>query len=177
LYEQALKLIPGAILGIRRPYNFVPGEYPIFFEKAKGGRVTDVDGNDYVDMLCAYGPIIIGHREEEIDNAVIEKMRNDGFCFSLTQPIQNELAEKMIQKHRGYVDEIKKLAEARQIRCTGLVREGEAHQVIRTLAQEQQASLIVMGSHGRTGIRRLLMGSVTERVICCSGYPVLVVKV
>lgn len=88
-----------------------------------------------------------------------------------------ELAEKMIQKHRGYVDEIKKLAEARQIRCTGLVREGEAHRVIRTLAQEQQASLIVMGSHGRTGIRRLLMGSVTERVICCSGYPVLVVKV
>jgi glutamate-1-semialdehyde aminotransferase len=97
LYEEALKLIPGAILGIRRPYNFVPGEYPIFFEKAQGGRVTDVDGNEYVDMLCAYGPIIIGHREEEIDNAVIEKMRNDGFCFSLTQPIQNELAKKMIE--------------------------------------------------------------------------------
>jgi glutamate-1-semialdehyde-2,1-aminomutase len=96
MYEDALKLIPGAILGIRRPYNFVPGEYPIFFDHAKGGKVTDVDGNEYIDMLCAYGPIIIGHQEEEIDNAVIEQMKK-GFCFSLTQPIQNELAAKLIE--------------------------------------------------------------------------------
>ena len=89
LYEEALKLIPGAILGIRRPYNFVAGEYPIFFETAKGGKVIDVDGNEYLDMLCAYGPIIIGHREEEIDNAVIDQITNKGFCMSLTQQIQN----------------------------------------------------------------------------------------
>jgi len=95
LYEEALDLIPGAILGIRRPYNFVPGEYPIFFDSAQGGRVTDVDGNEYIDMLCAYGPIIIGHREEEIDRVVIDQMMNKGFCFSLTQPMQNELARKM----------------------------------------------------------------------------------
>lgn len=95
LYEEALDLIPGAILGIRRPYNFIPGEYPIFFESARGGRVTDVDGNEYIDMLCAYGPIIIGHREEEIDRAVVEQMMSKGFCFSLTQPMQNELARKM----------------------------------------------------------------------------------
>ncbi len=95
LYEEALDLIPGAILGIRRPYNFVPGEYPIFFDGAKGGKVKDVDGNEYIDMLCAYGPIIIGHREEEIDNAVIKQMQEKGFCMSLTQPIQNQLAKKM----------------------------------------------------------------------------------
>ncbi|MFX0004035.1 MAG: aspartate aminotransferase family protein [Candidatus Hodarchaeota archaeon] len=95
LYEEALNLIPGAILGIRRPYNFVEGEYPIFFESAKGGKVIDVDGNEYIDMLCAYGPIIIGHREEEIDNAVIEQIRNKGFCMSLTQQVQNKLARKL----------------------------------------------------------------------------------
>ncbi len=93
LYEEALNLIPGAILGIRRPYNFVEGEYPIFFETAKGGKVIDVDGNEYIDMLCAYGPIIIGHQEEEIDRAVIEQIKNKGFCMSLTQPIQNQLAK------------------------------------------------------------------------------------
>ncbi|MCL2246941.1 MAG: aminotransferase class III-fold pyridoxal phosphate-dependent enzyme [Lentimicrobiaceae bacterium] len=97
MYANALNVIPGAVAGIRRPYNFVPGEYPIYFESAKGGRVTDVDGNEYIDYLCAYGPIIIGHREEEIDNAVIEQMRNKGFCFSLTQPVQNKLAEKLIE--------------------------------------------------------------------------------
>ena len=95
LYEEALKLIPGAILGIRRPYNFIEGEYPIFFESAKGGKVIDVDGNEYIDMLCAYGPILIGHREEEIDNAVIEQIRNKGFCMSLTQQVQNKLAKKL----------------------------------------------------------------------------------
>lgn len=97
MYENALKIIPGAIAGIRRPYNFVPGEYPIYLDSAKGGKIVDVDGNTYIDMLCAYGPIIIGHREEEIDNAVIEQMQNKGFCFSLTQPIQNRLAEKLIE--------------------------------------------------------------------------------
>jgi glutamate-1-semialdehyde aminotransferase len=97
LYKEAMELIPGAILGIRRPYNFVPGEYPIFFQKAEGGRVIDVDGNEYVDMLCAYGPIIIGHKEKEIDDAVVQKIREDGFCMSLTQPVQNKLAEKLIE--------------------------------------------------------------------------------
>ncbi len=97
LYEKALELVPGAVAGIRRPYNFVPGEYPIFFDHAKGGKVWDVDGNEYLDFLCAYGPIIIGHREEEIDNAVIKQIQEKGFCFSLTQPYQNILAEKLIE--------------------------------------------------------------------------------
>lgn len=95
MYDEAMTLVPGAVAGIRRPYNFVPGEYPIFFDKAKGGNVTDVDGNEYMDMLCAYGPIIIGHCEEEIDNAVIEQIRTKGFCFSLTQPYQNQLVKKL----------------------------------------------------------------------------------
>ncbi|TFG19876.1 MAG: aminotransferase class III-fold pyridoxal phosphate-dependent enzyme [Promethearchaeota archaeon] len=111
LYDEALGLIPGAILGIRRPYNFVQGEYPIFFRTAKGGKVIDVDDNEYYDYLCSYGPIIIGHREEEIDDAVIEQIKDHGFCFSLTQPVQNELgkvlrnlipcAEKMVFMKMG----------------------------------------------------------------------------
>lgn len=96
-YEKAKKLIPGAVLGIRRPYNFVEGEYPIFFESGKGAKVYDIDGNEFIDYLCAYGPIIIGYREEEIDNAVIEQIKSKGFCFSLTQTYQNQLAEKINQ--------------------------------------------------------------------------------
>ena len=94
-YERAKEVIPGAVLGIRRPYNFVAGEFPIFFESGKGGRVKDIDGNEYIDYLCAYGPIILGNREEEVDNAVIKQIQEKGFCFSLTQTYQNELAEKM----------------------------------------------------------------------------------
>jgi len=97
MFERAQKLVPGGVAGIRRPYNFVPGEYPIFFESGKGARITDVDGNEYIDYLCGYGPIIIGYREEEIDNAVNEQIRSKGFCFSLTQPTQNQLIEKLIE--------------------------------------------------------------------------------
>jgi len=96
LYKEAQELIPGGMMGIRRPYNFVPGEYPIFFDSAKGGKVTDVDGNEYIDMLCAYGPIIIGHREREIDAAVIKQIKEKGFCMSIVQEIQNTLAKKVI---------------------------------------------------------------------------------
>ncbi|HOE55660.1 MAG TPA: aminotransferase class III-fold pyridoxal phosphate-dependent enzyme [Candidatus Cloacimonas acidaminovorans] len=95
LFEEAKQLVPGGVAGIRRPYNFVPGEYPIFFDHGKGGRVVDVDGNEYIDFLCAYGPIIIGYREDEIDDAVINQIKNKGFCFSLTQEWQNTLVKKL----------------------------------------------------------------------------------
>lgn len=95
MYAEAQTLVPGAVAGIRRPYNFVIGEYPIYFDSGKGGRVTDVDGNEYIDFLCAYGPIIIGYREEEIDQAVQEQVNSKGFCFSLTQPQQSELVKKL----------------------------------------------------------------------------------
>jgi len=93
-FEKAKTLIPGGVMGIRRPYNFVPGEYPIYFDHAKGGTVYDIDGNKYYDFMCAYGPIIIGHREKEIDDCVIAQMQEKGFCFTLTQTYQNRLAEK-----------------------------------------------------------------------------------
>lgn len=94
-FERSKRLVPGGVLGIRRPYNFVEGEYPIFFDHGKGGRVTDVDGNEYIDYLCAYGPIIVGYREAEIDEAVIKQIRDKGFCFSLAQTCQHELAETL----------------------------------------------------------------------------------
>lgn len=95
LFEKAKDLVPGGVLGARRPGDFIMGEYPIFLEQGKGGRVTDVDGNEYIDFLCGYGPIILGYREEEVDEAVVRQIREKGFCFSLTQRYQNELAEKL----------------------------------------------------------------------------------
>jgi glutamate-1-semialdehyde aminotransferase len=82
-------------MGIRRPYNFVIGEYPIFIDHGSGGHIVDVDGNEYIDMLCAYGPIILGYVEAEINEAARTQMES-GFCFSLVQPLQNELAARLI---------------------------------------------------------------------------------
>ncbi|MCD6266362.1 MAG: aminotransferase class III-fold pyridoxal phosphate-dependent enzyme [Deltaproteobacteria bacterium] len=95
LFEEAKTLIPGGVLGARKPSDFIMGEYPIFLEYGKGCRLTDVDGNEYIDFLCGYGPIILGYREEEVDDAVIQQIKNKGYCFTLTQPYQNELAKKL----------------------------------------------------------------------------------
>ncbi|MBI4653826.1 MAG: universal stress protein [Nitrospirae bacterium] len=84
--------------------------------------------------------------------------------------------DDMINKAKGYVEVVKKQAEAARVKAETFVREGEAYQVITNIAKEQNAGIIIMGSHGRTGLKRLLMGSVTERVIGHSPCPVLVVK-
>ncbi len=94
LFEEAKEISPGGVLGIRRPYNFVEGEYPIFITHGRGSHIFDVDGNEYIDMLCAYGPIILGYDEPEINQAVIAQMEK-GFCFSLVQPVQNELIKRL----------------------------------------------------------------------------------
>ena len=97
LWERAKRVVPGGVVGARHPRNFVEGEYPIFLEAGKGGRVWDVDGNEYIDLMCGYGPIILGYREKEVDDAVIEMIRQKGFCFSITPPYQPELAEKLVE--------------------------------------------------------------------------------
>ena len=93
LYD-AQRLTPGGVGGIRRPYNFVVGEYPVFITHGHGGHIVDVDDNEYIDMLCAYGPIILGYVEDEINDAARAQM-DKGFCFSLVQPLQNELEQRL----------------------------------------------------------------------------------
>ena len=75
-----------------------------------------------------------------------------------------------------HVAEVIKRAEALEIKSEGIILEGTAYTAIADLAEEYQANLIVMGSHGKSGLMRLLMGRVTERVIGSAPCPVLVVK-
>jgi nucleotide-binding universal stress UspA family protein len=85
--------------------------------------------------------------------------------------------EEMVKKAKGYIEKVKLQADAAGIKSETLVREGEeAHQIINKIAKEKGINTIVIGSHGRTGLKRLLMGSVTEKVIGYATCPVLVVK-
>ena len=84
--------------------------------------------------------------------------------------------EDLIKKARGYTAAVRKQAEAAGVAVETFVGEAEADEAILKLAGEQKANMIIVGSHGRTGLRRLLMGSVTEKVIGNSTCPVLVVK-
>ncbi|WP_439184910.1 aspartate aminotransferase family protein [Carboxylicivirga taeanensis] len=136
--KKGKSLIPGGVLGIRRPYNFVEGEFPVYFDHGKGGRVTDIDGNEYIDYLCAYGPMILGNRETEVDDAVINQIQNKGFCFSLTQKYQNMLAEKM--------NELIPCAEMSLFVCTGSDATSTAIRLARSYTK--RTKVMRCGYHG-----------------------------
>jgi len=86
------------------------------------------------------------------------------------------VVDQLLGKGKGYVAAIKAKAESAGVPCTVAALEGPVHEVVTRVASEREAGLIVTGSHGRTGLRRLLMGSVAEKVIGYAPCPVLVVK-
>jgi nucleotide-binding universal stress UspA family protein len=88
----------------------------------------------------------------------------------------SDAAAELLKNCQGNVAGVTELAQAARLRVRGFVREGPAYRVITELAAEERANLIVMGTHGWTGLKRLLLGSVTERVIGHAPCPVLVVK-
>lgn len=96
LFQEAKKLVPGGVQKSRHPSMFIRGAYPIFMQKGKGSHIFDADGNEYIDWLLSYGPIILGHCYPNVDGAVIREIRK-GFLLNLAQPIQNDLARKLIE--------------------------------------------------------------------------------
>lgn len=84
--------------------------------------------------------------------------------------------DEMINKAKEYVKDIRLAAEAEGIKAEGFVGEGEAYQIITDLAKKEEVNVIVTSSHGRTGLKRLLMGSVAEKVIGHAPCPVLVIR-
>lgn len=96
IFEAGKKVIPGGVIGTRRPENFVPGAYPLYVTEGKGSHFKDMDGNEYIDFLAGFGPVLLGHAYDAVDNAAIERIRK-GFCFDLSQDIQNTLAEQVIE--------------------------------------------------------------------------------
>jgi nucleotide-binding universal stress UspA family protein len=84
--------------------------------------------------------------------------------------------EDLIRKAKGFVAAVKEKAEASGIKASTFIGEGEAYEVITGTAAKEKADVIFMGSHGRTGFRKILMGSVTEKVIGYAPCPVLVLK-
>lgn len=86
------------------------------------------------------------------------------------------LVEKLAKQAHKYADEAATFANEHGVKASAQVAEGTAYEVIPALAQELGAQVIVLGSHGRTGIRRLLIGSVAEKIIGLASCPVLVAR-
>ena len=95
LYERTLGvLIEASSSSSRGPVNF--GKYPIFMERGRGSRIYDVDGNEYVDWMMAFGALPLGHAHPEVVEAITEAATS-GAHFATATPVELEVAE-MIQR-------------------------------------------------------------------------------
>ena len=105
-----------------------------------------------------------------VDSAVLEEIAR----FSASQRV--EVAQELRQNGLHYLSYLESLALTAKVATDQEIREGEPYEVIVNVANERGADLIVMGHVGRRGPRRILIGSVTERVIEFAHCPVLVAK-
>ncbi|TGL58913.1 glutamate-1-semialdehyde 2,1-aminomutase [Leptospira sarikeiensis] len=96
LFERAKKVAPGGVHSPVRSFRSVGGD-PIFFQSGKGPRLTDVSGKEYIDYCLSFGPLILGHRDEEVQKIVSETAEL-AWSFGAAEPYSLELAEWIVSK-------------------------------------------------------------------------------
>ncbi len=93
LYTKAEKLMPGGVNSPVRACRNV-GKTPLFIDRASGDKIYDVDGNEYIDYVCSWGPNILGHAHPRVVNAVIKAVEK-GLTFGACHEGEIILAEKI----------------------------------------------------------------------------------
>jgi len=96
LLARARRVVPGGVYGHQSPRMLVGGAYPYFFARGEGCRVWDVDGNEYIDLMCSYGPIVLGHRHPAVE-AAVRRQLDAGDCFNAPGRAWVELAETLVR--------------------------------------------------------------------------------
>lgn len=93
LLRRATGLIPSLTQTLAKgPTQYVRGVAPVYLERGKGSHVWDVDGNEYIDMTMAVGPLSLGYSYPRVDEAIKAQL-DDGITFSLMHPLEVEVAE------------------------------------------------------------------------------------
>ncbi|XPV70577.1 MAG: glutamate-1-semialdehyde 2,1-aminomutase [Halarcobacter sp.] len=96
-YEDAKKVIPGGVDSPVRAFTSVGGTPP-FIEKGEGAYLIDVDGNKYLDFVQSWGPLIFGHCDKDIEDAVIETSKK-GLSFGAPTVLETQLAEEIVDMY------------------------------------------------------------------------------
>lgn len=96
LFQRAEAVVPGGVNSPVRAFGSVGGT-PRFITSARGCRLTDADGNDYVDLVCSWGPMILGHAHPAVVEAVRE-VAGSGLSFGAPTPGEVDLAELIVER-------------------------------------------------------------------------------
>jgi glutamate-1-semialdehyde 2,1-aminomutase len=92
LFERASAVSPGGVQGEGRSAT----PYPLYMTRAQGSRIWDVDGNEYIDFHNSFGAVLLGHNDRRIREAVVRTMDERGISYSAANPLEVELAERLI---------------------------------------------------------------------------------
>ncbi len=95
LFLEAKKYIAGGVNSPVRAFKSV-GVEPLFIKRAKGSKVYDEDGNEFIDYVNTWGPAIVGHANEEV-LAEVKDILNNGFSFGAPTTIETELAKRIVE--------------------------------------------------------------------------------
>ncbi|MBQ47954.1 MAG: glutamate-1-semialdehyde-2,1-aminomutase [Zetaproteobacteria bacterium] len=96
MFDEARTLMPGGVNSPVRAFGSVGGN-PLFFKRAKGSRMWDVDNNEFIDYVGSWGPAILGHGHPEVINAVTDAV-NQGFSFGAPTEAESILAKMIIER-------------------------------------------------------------------------------
>ena len=104
LFEEAKIYFPGGVNSPVRAFKSVSGS-PLFIKKANGAKITDEDGNSFIDFCCSWGPLILGHNNIKIKEAVTEVIAN-GTSFGAPTKHGNQIGKIIVENHR-YIDKLR----------------------------------------------------------------------
>ena len=96
MFERARRSLVGGVGGNARSPEWGWQPHPIFVDRGTGGRLWDVDGNEYIDYLAAFGPLILGHRPPKVVAAVRQTIEDMGSMFGLCHALEAEAAERVV---------------------------------------------------------------------------------
>src|ERR1700755_3022650 len=94
LRARASRVVPGGMWGHLNAAR-LPEGYPQFFASAKGCRVRDGDGREYIDFMCSWGPVLLGHRHPEVE-AAARAQADLGDCLNGPGEVMGDLAEDFV---------------------------------------------------------------------------------
>ena len=104
LFKEAEKYIPGGVNSPVRAFKSV-GLAPIFADKAHGDRLIDVDGNEYIDYICSWGPLMLGHSPDFMSEG-LEEMAKRGTSYGVATEIEIEVAKIIVDAYPA-IDQVR----------------------------------------------------------------------
>jgi glutamate-1-semialdehyde 2,1-aminomutase len=162
LFESARQYFPGGVNSPVRAFRSVGGN-PLFIEKGKGSHIWDADGNEFVDYCCSWGPLILGHANDQVLSAVQETMQN-GTSFGAPTRLENELAA-LILGNNPYIQKLRfvssgteavmsaiRLARGHTKRTKILKFEGCYHGHVDSLLVKAGSGLVTFGNSSSAGV-------------------------